>query len=165
MRYGLWGSDGEALRCDVVASFTWIGLGALFSTAFLRIYRAHDVLVRQDGGMWPVVAQVSERLDSCLLETFSSPMRYKSEQWQTCGEHSLRNLRGFALLVKAEALPTLLKECKISHITVGPLTLSRVRQSCVLLVHNSRPLPLPLETCEFQSGHDQQGNTQRSRRW
>lgn len=59
MRYGLWGADGEALGCDVVASFTWIGLGALFSTAFLRIYRAHDVLVRQDGAMWPVVAQVS----------------------------------------------------------------------------------------------------------
>ncbi|CAM9975069.1 unnamed protein product [Ectocarpus sp. 12 AP-2014] len=57
MRYGLWGSDGEALGCDVVASFTWIGLGALFSTAFLRVYRAHDVLVRQDGAMWPVVAQ------------------------------------------------------------------------------------------------------------
>ncbi|CAM9777285.1 unnamed protein product [Ectocarpus fasciculatus] len=58
MRYGLWGADGEALGCDVVASFTWIGLGALFSTAFLRIYRAHDVLVRQDGAMWPVVAQL-----------------------------------------------------------------------------------------------------------
>ncbi|CAB1111553.1 unnamed protein product [Ectocarpus sp. CCAP 1310/34] len=59
MRYGLWGSDGEALGCDVVASFTWIGLGALFSTAFLRVYRAHDVLIRQDGGMWPVVAQLA----------------------------------------------------------------------------------------------------------
>lgn len=61
MRYGMWGTDAEEVGCTAVACFFWLGLGALFSTAFLRVYRYHDVLVKHSGVMWPVVFQVSGR--------------------------------------------------------------------------------------------------------
>lgn len=61
LRYGMWGTDGQEVGCTAVAWFVWLGLGALFSTAFLRVYRYHDVLVRENGVMWPIVAQVSGR--------------------------------------------------------------------------------------------------------
>lgn len=60
LRYGMWGADGEEIGCAGVAWLVWIGLGALFSTAFLRVYRYHDVLVKHNGLMWPVVPQVSD---------------------------------------------------------------------------------------------------------
>lgn len=60
MRYGMWGAVGEELGCGTAAWFTWLGLGGLFSSAFLRVFRYHDVLVTKSGVMFPVVCQVSE---------------------------------------------------------------------------------------------------------
>lgn len=59
VRYGLWGEAGEDMGCTAVACLVWLGLGALFSTAFVRVYRYHNVLVKHSGDMWPVVSQVS----------------------------------------------------------------------------------------------------------
>ncbi|CAM9180196.1 unnamed protein product [Scytosiphon promiscuus] len=58
IRYGMWGAAGEDVECDAVLCLTWLGLGALFSSAFLRVYRYHNVLVRQSGVMWPVAYQL-----------------------------------------------------------------------------------------------------------
>lgn len=62
-RYGLWGADGQELGCTAVACLVWLGLGALFSAAFLRVYRYHDVMVKHSGVMWPIVSQVSDKSD------------------------------------------------------------------------------------------------------
>lgn len=61
IRYGMWGEEGKDIGCDAVLCLTWLGLGALSSSALLRVYRYHNILVKQSGDMWPVMIQVSER--------------------------------------------------------------------------------------------------------
>ncbi|CAM9358018.1 unnamed protein product [Ectocarpus fasciculatus] len=36
----------------------WLGAGAIFGCAFLRVYRSHSVLLRHNGVMWPVLLQL-----------------------------------------------------------------------------------------------------------
>lgn len=60
MRYGMWGAVGEEVGCNTAVWVSWLGLGALFSTGLLRVFRYHDVLVKHSSTMSPVVCQVSE---------------------------------------------------------------------------------------------------------
>lgn len=72
LRYGMWGTDGQEVGCTAMACLLWLGLGGLFSTAFLRVYRNHDVLVKHSGVMWPIVSQVSDRKG--LLRRAATPL-------------------------------------------------------------------------------------------
>lgn len=58
----MWGSlhrmESWPLGCNLEVLLLWLGLGALFSCAFIRVYRYHNILVKCDGSMWPVPLQV-----------------------------------------------------------------------------------------------------------
>ena len=59
LRYGMWGAEGQEPGCTTVACLIWLGLGSLFSNAFLRVYHYHEVLVGKKSTMWPIALQVS----------------------------------------------------------------------------------------------------------
>lgn len=85
MRYGMWRAVGEELGCNKVSWFTWLGLGALFSSTFLRVFRYHDVLVRQSGVMWPVACQVSGREEQHRWRKLDTHSSGKAAKAVCCG--------------------------------------------------------------------------------
>lgn len=48
-----------AIGCVGEEWLLWLGVGGLFASAFLRVYRSHDVLVRHNGFMWPETLQIA----------------------------------------------------------------------------------------------------------
>lgn len=76
-RYGIWGSlmeDAEPpVGCTTEAWLLWAGIGGLVACVFLRVYRCHSVLVRQDGFMWPSLLQFAIVMTPFLVPpTFTS---------------------------------------------------------------------------------------------
>lgn len=63
LRYGWWGiltAESEpAIGCNTEAWLLWLGAGGLFACAFLRVYRSHSVVIRQNAVMWPVLLQLA----------------------------------------------------------------------------------------------------------
>ncbi|CAN0078184.1 unnamed protein product, partial [Pylaiella littoralis] len=67
MRYGMWGAVGEEVGCNTAVWVSWLGLGALFSTGLLRVFRYHDVLVKHSSTMSPVVCQLLGLMLPCTM--------------------------------------------------------------------------------------------------
>lgn len=88
-RYGMWGEETLELGCTVVACLLWLGLGSLFSAAFLRVYHYHDVLVKKNCDMWPILCQVSHSHRQMLVLVLVNKRTFLVVE---CGQRSARRL-------------------------------------------------------------------------